>query len=170
MYPKVCPKIREAIFSGVEAAARTLKYNNSKPKPALLCGKCSSELSPHAATIATDHCYLMCTKSKSYEPLTKQHTVWFDVKPSTAHFTKGKQNMLHFPSNLNTYVKSSTSNRAAFSSMQMVVRVRLPQLREWIKNSLHYYIMKVYLCLQFSLHVLYTYYHSSMCAVTIHVA
>ena len=32
MYPKVCPKIREAIFSGVEAAARALRYNNSKPK------------------------------------------------------------------------------------------------------------------------------------------
>ena len=99
MYPKICPKIREAIFSGVEAAARALKYNNSKPKPALLCGKCSSELSPHAATIATDHCYLMCTKSKSYEPLTKQHNVWFDAKLSTAHFTEGKQNMLHLPSN-----------------------------------------------------------------------
>ena len=99
MYPKICPKIREAIFSGVEAAARTLKYNNSKPKPALLCGKCSSELSPHAATPAIDHCYLMCTKSKSYEPLTKQHTVWFDVKPSTAHFTEGKQNMLLLPLN-----------------------------------------------------------------------
>ena len=99
MYPKICPKIREAIFSGVEAAARTLKYNNSKPKPALLCGKCSSELSPHAATLSTDHCYLMCTKSKSYEPLTKQHTVWFDVKPSAAHFTEGKENMLHLPLN-----------------------------------------------------------------------
>ena len=99
MYPKVCPKIREAIFSGVEAAARALKYNNSKPKPALLCGKCSSKSPPHAATIATDHCYLMCTKSKSYEPLTKQHNVWFDAKLSTAHFTEGKQNMLHLPSN-----------------------------------------------------------------------
>ena len=99
MYPKVCPKIREALFSGVEAAARTLKYNNSKPKPALLCGKCSSKSPPHAATLSTDHCYLMCTKSKSYEPLTKQHTVWFDVKPSAAHFTEGKENMLHLPLN-----------------------------------------------------------------------
>ena len=97
MYPKVCPKIREAIFSGVEAAARALKYNNSKPKPALLCGKCSSKSPSHAATLATDHCYLVCTKSKSYEPLTKQHTVWFDVKLSAVHFTKGKRNMLHLP-------------------------------------------------------------------------
>ena len=97
MYPKVCPKIREAIFSGVEAAARALKYNNSKPKPALLCGKCTSKSPSHAATLANDHCYLVCTKSKSYEPLTKQHTVWFDVKLSAVHFTEGKQNMLHLP-------------------------------------------------------------------------
>ena len=98
MYPKVCPKIREAIFSGVEAAARALKYNNSKPKPALLCGKCSSESPPHAATPAIDDGYLVCTKSESYEPLTKQHTVWFDVKLSEAHFTGGK-NLFDLPSN-----------------------------------------------------------------------
>ena len=77
---KVCPKIQEAIFSGVEAAARALKYNNSKPKPAFLCSKCSSESPPHAATPAIDDCYLVCTKSESFEPLTEQHTVWFDVK------------------------------------------------------------------------------------------
>ena len=99
MYPKVCPKIRAAIFSGVEAATRALKYNNSKPKPALLCGKCSSKSPPHAATPAIDDGYLVCTTSESYEPLTKQHTVWFNVKPSTIHFTEGKQNMFHLPSN-----------------------------------------------------------------------
>ena len=97
MYPKVCPKIREAIFSGVEAAARALKYD-SKPKPAFLCGKCSSESPPHAATSSIDDGYLVCTKSQSYEPLTKQHTVWFDVKLSAAHFTEGK-NMFDLPSN-----------------------------------------------------------------------
>ena len=75
MYPKVCPKIQEAIFNGVDAAATAMKYNNSKRKSTLLCGKCSSESPPHAATPATDHCYLVCTTSESYEPLTKQHTV-----------------------------------------------------------------------------------------------
>ena len=86
MYLKVCPKIREAIFSGVEAAATALRYNNSKPKPAFMCGKCSSESPTHAATPAIDDGYLVCTTSESYEPLTKQHTVWLDVKLSTAHF------------------------------------------------------------------------------------
>ena len=98
MYPKVCPKIREDIFTGVEAAARALKYNNSRPKLAFLCGKCSSESPPHAATLSTDDCYLVCTESKSYdETRTKQHTVWFDVKLSTAHYTEGK-NLFNLPS------------------------------------------------------------------------
>ena len=98
MYPKVCPKIREGIFGGVVAAARTLRYNNSKPKPALLCSKCSSESPPHAATPVIDDGYLVCTTSKTYELLTKQHAVWFDVKLSAAHFTEGK-NLFDLPSN-----------------------------------------------------------------------
>ena len=82
LYPKVCPKIQEGIFSGVEAAARALKYNNSIPKPAFLCSKCSSESPPHAAipVIDDEQCYLMCTKSTNYGPLKKQHAVWLDVK------------------------------------------------------------------------------------------
>ena len=82
MYHKVCPKIQEAIFNGVEAAATALRYNNSKPKPAFLCGKCSSESPPHAATPSIDdeQCYLMCTKSTNYGPLKRQHAVWLDVK------------------------------------------------------------------------------------------
>ena len=81
MYPKVCPKIQEAIFIGVEAASRALKYNNSKPKPAFLCSKCSSESPLHAATpVIDEQCYLVCTKSTNYEPLKKQHAVWLDVR------------------------------------------------------------------------------------------
>ena len=89
LYPNFCPKIQETIFSGVEAAARALKYNNSKPKPAFLCSKCSSESPPHAATPTIDNCYLVCTKSESFEPLTEQHTVWFNVKqPATKSESK----------------------------------------------------------------------------------
>ena len=100
MYPKVCPKIREAIFRGVDAAATALRYNNSKPKPAFLCGKCGSE-SPSHATIPTncdEICYLICTKSTScYESLTEQHTVWFDVKKPTTDFAAGKCYLSHLP-------------------------------------------------------------------------
>ena len=101
MYPKVCPKIREDIFSGVEAAARVLKYNNSKPKPAFLCSKCSSESTPHAATPAIncdENQYLMCTKSTScYESLTEQHSVWLDVKRPTADSPEGKHYLSYLP-------------------------------------------------------------------------
>ena len=83
LYPKVCPIIKINIFSGLKAAAESLRYNNSTPVPAFFC-KCSSP--PHAATpvIDDDDCYLMCTKSANSGILTKQHTMWLDVKMSTA--------------------------------------------------------------------------------------
>ena len=76
-YVTFCPVIRKAIFSGLKAAADVLKYNNSTPVPAFLC-KCSSP--PHTATPSFDDedCYLMCTKSDSYAPLTEQHAIWLD--------------------------------------------------------------------------------------------
>ena len=72
--------IREVVFSGLKAAAEALRYNNSTPVPAFVC-KCSSP--PHAAApvIVKDDCYLMCTKCSSSGTLTKQHTVWLDMKP-----------------------------------------------------------------------------------------
>ena len=72
-YPKICPMIREAIFSGLKAAADVLRYNNTTPVPAFLC-KCSSP--PHTAT--PDDGYLACTKCTEYRPLTKQYTIWLD--------------------------------------------------------------------------------------------
>ena len=87
-YPKICPMIRRVIFSGVKVAAETLRYNNSTPVPAFFC-KCSSP--PHAAThtIDDEDHYLMCTKSTSYEPLTKQHAVWLDITLPPPPATKG---------------------------------------------------------------------------------
>ena len=79
-YRNVCPDIREAIFSGLKAAADALKYNNSTPVPAFLC-ECSSP--PHAAIPDRKFCYLMCTKCTEYGPLTQQHSIWLDMKPSS---------------------------------------------------------------------------------------
>ena len=90
MHSKVCPRIREAIFSGLKVAAKSLKYNNSTPVPAFFC-KCSS--SPHAATpvIDDDDCYLSCTVTDDYSgPLMKQHSVWLDVKLPMADTAEGK--------------------------------------------------------------------------------
>ena len=72
MYPELCPMIRVAIFSGLKAAAESLKYNNSTPVPAFVCTECSSPL--HAATIDDQGCYMICTISTNFMPLTKQHT------------------------------------------------------------------------------------------------
>ena len=89
MYPKVCPMIREAIFSGLKGAAEALRYNNSTPVPAFFC-KCSSF--SHAATpvIDNDDCYLMCTMTDDDGgPLTEQHSVWLNVKLPTADTADG---------------------------------------------------------------------------------
>ena len=88
-HSKVCPLIQEAIFSGLKAAAESLKYNNSMPVPAFFC-KCSS--SPHAAIPVTDDdCYLICTMTDDYTgPLMKQHSVWLESKLPMADTTEGK--------------------------------------------------------------------------------
>ena len=83
MYPQLCPMIRIAVFSGLKAAAESLKYNNSTPVPAFVCTECSSPL--HAATIDDQGCYMICTISTNFMPLTTQHTVWLQkVHPSPA--------------------------------------------------------------------------------------
>ena len=90
MYPKVCPMIREAIFSGLKAAAESLKYNNSTPVPGFLC-KCSS--SPHAATpvIDDEDHYLMCTMTDDDSgPVMSQHSVWLNVTLSKTDTAEGK--------------------------------------------------------------------------------
>ena len=79
-YPELCPMIRVAVFSGLKAAAESLKYNNSTPVPAFVCTECSS--SPHAATIDDQGCYLTCTISTNFMTLTKKHTVWLQTLPS----------------------------------------------------------------------------------------
>ena len=78
-YSELCPTIRVSIFSGLKAAAESLRYNNSIPVPAFLCTECSS--SPHAATIDDQGCYLTCTVSTNFMPLMKKHTVWLQTLP-----------------------------------------------------------------------------------------
>ena len=79
MYAELCPMIRIAVFSGLKAAAESLRYNNSTPVPAFVCTECIS--SPHAATIDDQGCYLTCTVSTNFMPLTKKHTVWLHTPP-----------------------------------------------------------------------------------------
>ena len=95
LYPKVCPMIRDSIFSGLKVAAKTLRYNNSTSVPAFFC-KCSSP--PHAATpvIEDDDCYLMCTMTDNDGGLLmKQHSVWLGVQLPTANAVEGKHCQFH---------------------------------------------------------------------------
>ena len=96
IYSKICPMVREAIFSGLKAAAEALRYSNSTPVPAFFC-KCTDS-PPHAATpvIEDDDCYLMCTMSDDDgRPLMKQHSVWLDVKLPIADTAEGKRCQFH---------------------------------------------------------------------------
>ena len=82
MYPKLCPLIREAVFSGLKAAYEALRYNNSTPIPAFFC-ECSSP--PHTATPfmeGGDH-LLLCTKCTKYGVLSKEHKVWLRKETAT---------------------------------------------------------------------------------------
>ena len=95
-YPKVCPMIREAIFSGLKVAAEALRYNNSTPVPGFF-RKCTDS-PPHAATpvIEDDDYYLMCTMSgDDGGPLIKQHSVWLDVKLPIADTAECKHCLFH---------------------------------------------------------------------------
>ena len=87
-----CPSIQTTIFNGIDKAAITLHYNNSKPCAAFLCPHsnsksqtrsqtCSNE--PHAA-ITKDQEYWQCTKENHYGKLTKREKVWFESKPTVA--------------------------------------------------------------------------------------
>ena len=89
--PRFVLKVREDLFNGVEAAAKSLRYNNSTPVTEFFC-KCSSP--PHAATPAIEDGYLMCTKSTNYGPLTEQHSVWLNMNMSTTTATEGKSDIL----------------------------------------------------------------------------
>ena len=84
---KVCPSIRNSIFTGIDAASNTLQYNNGKPSPAFFChhsdsdnGQTSSNttiLQPHAATITNDHKYGLCTMDADVSgKLTEMEKVW----------------------------------------------------------------------------------------------
>ena len=82
-----CPSIQATIFDGIDKAAITLHYNNSKPCAAFLCphsnhsGQTSSKES-HAA-ITKDQEYWQCTVENRYGELTKREKVWFGTWTET---------------------------------------------------------------------------------------
>jgi len=67
---RVCPTIRDAIISGIDAATKTLRYNNAKPFKAFFCPHSSSDNGhtsskqptppKHIATLSDDQEYWLC--------------------------------------------------------------------------------------------------------------
>ena len=72
---KICGFVRNAIFEGLERAARTLNYNNSTPRPAFLCP--CKEGSTHAATVGADETFWICSQNaKNWGQLQEKQRVW----------------------------------------------------------------------------------------------
>ena len=82
-----CPSIQTTIFNGIDKAAITLHYNNSKPCAAFLCPHSNSKSQTrtkelHAAIIKEQE-YWQCTKENRSGKLTKREKVWFGTRTET---------------------------------------------------------------------------------------
>ena len=92
---KICPTIRNSIFEGIDAATKTLKYNNSKPLEAFFCPHSSSDswqvtstqpASPlHVATLSKDQEYWQCSRDADRSgELGEREKVWLKTKATTS--------------------------------------------------------------------------------------
>ena len=81
---KICPRIEDVIFDGIDEATVTLHYNNDKPCSGFFCphsngnGQASNS-EPHAAT-TEDQEYWQCTMEDHFGELTEREKVWFGSK------------------------------------------------------------------------------------------
>ena len=72
---KICGFVRNAIFKGLERAARILNYDNSTPQPAFLCP--CKEGSTHAATVGADETFWICSQNaEKWGQLQDKQRVW----------------------------------------------------------------------------------------------
>ena len=89
---KICPTIRNRILDGIDAAAITLQYSNSRPQVAFRCTYTHSDVGqtastkpsipPHAATITDDQEYWVCTRDADvHGELSEREKIW--LQPET---------------------------------------------------------------------------------------
>ena len=93
---KICPIIQQQIFSGINAASKTLHYNNAHPEPGFFCphptdcGEHSAHTKPlcsslHPATLSEDRQWLMCTEDEDmFQELNRSQSVWFGSAATTS--------------------------------------------------------------------------------------
>ena len=76
---KLCPVIRDTVYTNVRKAVAALHYTNTIPKYAFFCPESSSacSTSSHAAIVTSGHTGLICTQKRSIlRLLTEQNKMW----------------------------------------------------------------------------------------------
>ena len=76
---KLCPVVRDTVYSNVRKAVAALHYTNTIPKYAFFCPVASSACSTtsHAAIINSDHTGLTCSLERSIlRPMTEEQRMW----------------------------------------------------------------------------------------------
>ena len=76
---KLCPVIRDTVYTNVRKAVAALHYTNTIPKYAFFCPESSSacSTSSHAAIVTSDHTGLICSQKRSIlRLLTEQNKMW----------------------------------------------------------------------------------------------
>ena len=76
---KLCPIVRDTVYTNMRKAVAALHYSNNIPKYAFFCPESSSACSTtsHAAIINSDHTGLTCSQERSIlRSLTEQQRMW----------------------------------------------------------------------------------------------
>ena len=76
---KLCPVIRDTVYTNVRKAVAALHYTNTIPQYAFFCPESSSacSTSSHAAIVTSGHTGLICSQKRLIlRPLTEQNKIW----------------------------------------------------------------------------------------------
>ena len=75
---RVCPSIKDAVFTGIDIAAKNRGYNNAKPKPAIFCPHPSDAVSSLHVAVVKDYPWWTCTRNVDiFGEFMDKHRVWF---------------------------------------------------------------------------------------------
>ena len=126
MCEKICPLIRETVFTGIRKASQRLNYENSIPNTAFLCSSAEHrDTTLHAATISSSD-LLTCTTHPGtvFSEMTEEHKIWFgkDTGMYSLYWS--------FPSSYNIVIYYSVMMMS-----QHVVKLILDKVYYFVKNT-----------------------------------
>ena len=106
--PKIFPKIRKAIFRGVNKATLNLGYDNSTPRLALLCPCCKEEA--HVAAVNREIGYWTCSvNKKECGELTQYQLLWLEDHSATSSIISPKRLTDYQLSTIYSVLKTNSS-------------------------------------------------------------